>query len=309
MRKVLQGHIRLEQEAFVAFRSHYLFGSHFCLPGEAGAHEKPLVESLVGYARRNFLVPIPAVASWEALNDLLLQRCTAEDRRPASHRGASIGALWMAEQAQLLPLQQHAYSCSRTKAVRATRQALVSFERNRYSVPTCHAGERLLVRAFAWQIEISTGQQVVAHHPRLYGHEGEQLDPLHYLQLLERKPGAFSLARPMQQWAQQWPAIYRTYLQALQQARPERATREFVRILQLHTRYPGALLAAALGQALTLGCWSADGVEYLAHQASLPEENVPAAHTSTALLGHLPEIPIPLPNLAGFDALLQGVGS
>jgi transposase len=189
VRQVLAGHTRIEQEAFVAFRAHYLFGSHFCLPGEVGAHEKPLVESLVGYARRNFLVPLPAVASWEELNALLLARCAAEDSRPASNRGARIGVLWATEQAALLPLQPHAYACCRTKAARATRQALVSFERNRYSVPTRYAGERLLVRAFAWQIEVSTGQQVIARHPRLYGREGEQLDPLHYLQLLERKPG------------------------------------------------------------------------------------------------------------------------
>ncbi len=52
--KVLQGRSRVEQESFVAFRGHYLFDSHFCMPGHHGAHEKPLVESLVGYARRNF---------------------------------------------------------------------------------------------------------------------------------------------------------------------------------------------------------------------------------------------------------------
>ncbi len=61
--RVLSGRARVEQEAFVAFRGHYLFESHFCLPGSEGAHEKPLVESLVGYARRNFLVPIPDVPS------------------------------------------------------------------------------------------------------------------------------------------------------------------------------------------------------------------------------------------------------
>lgn len=55
----------------------------------------------------------------------------------------------------------------------------------------------------------------MARHPRLYGREGEQLDPLHYLHLLERKPGAFFLARPIQAWAQHWPPIYRTYLAAL----------------------------------------------------------------------------------------------
>ena len=71
VRKLLQGRNRVEQEQFVGFRGHYLFASHFCLPGQAGAHEKPLAESLVGYARRNFFVPVPEVASWEALNRLL----------------------------------------------------------------------------------------------------------------------------------------------------------------------------------------------------------------------------------------------
>jgi transposase len=52
---------RTEQEAFVAFRGHYLFESFFCLPDKEGAHEKCLVETLVGYARRNFLVPVPEV--------------------------------------------------------------------------------------------------------------------------------------------------------------------------------------------------------------------------------------------------------
>jgi transposase len=144
--KVLQGRNRVEQDAFVAFRGHYLFASHFCLPGREGAHEKPLVESLVGYARRNFLVPVPYAASWEELNAQLSVRCVEEDGRPASGRGGTIGALWAEERRSLLPLQRHAYPCCRTVPVRATRQALVTFERNRYSVPTRYGGERLLLR-------------------------------------------------------------------------------------------------------------------------------------------------------------------
>ena len=309
VRVVLHGHHRIEQEAFVAFRAHYLFASHFCLPGEGGAHEKPLVESLVGYARRNFLVPIPEVASWEALNALLLAGCEREDSRPASGRSGSIGALWAAEQPQLRATPRHAYPCCRTVAARATRQALVHFERNRYSVPTRYAGQRLLVRAFPWQVEVTDGEQVVARHPRLYGREGEQLDPLHYLHLLERKPGAFFLARPIQAWAQHWPPIYRTYLAALQVARPERATREFVRILQLHARYEEHILAQALEQALCLGCWSADGVEYLARQKTMPVWSALPSAAHAGSVDPLAQVVIPLPDLARFDALVRGAGS
>jgi len=310
VRKVLAGRNRVEQEAFVAFRGHYLFASHFCLPGEEGAHEKPLVETLVGYSRRNFLVPIPEMPSWEALNAYLYARCVKEDSRPAAGRAGTIGALWQEEQAHLRPLQAQPYPCCRTVPVRATRQGLVTFERNRYSVPSRYGGARLLLRAFAWHIEISDGQRTIARHPRLYGRDGEQLDPLHYLQLLERKPGAFDLARPIQQWRQQWPAIYHTYLAALHQTRPQEARREFVRILQLHTRYSTAAVAAALERAYGLCCWSADGVEQLVHQElSVPLPAVVVDLQASPTLGPLAQVQIPLPDLHRFDGLIAEVGS
>jgi transposase len=45
------------------------------MPGEG--HEKGLIENLVGYARRIFLVPLPNVASFEELNAVLAERCQA----------------------------------------------------------------------------------------------------------------------------------------------------------------------------------------------------------------------------------------
>lgn len=304
--KVLSGRARVEQESFIAFRGHYLFESHFCLPGRDGAHEKPLVESLLGYARRNFLVPIPDVLSWEALNALLAERCAAEDARTVAGRAGPIGELWREEQPALLPLQRHMYPCCRTVAVRATRMGLVSFERNRYSVPTRYAGERLLLRAYAWRVEITDGKVVVATHPRLYGKDGERLDPLHYLGVLAKKPGAFEHARPIRTWEKEWPPVYRQYLEALKLARPEDATREFVRMLQLHARYAPELLASALQRALALSCWSSDGVEQLALQALEPRvpTGTPVGTGVGPELPHLTEIRIPLPDLAGFERLL-----
>lgn len=79
VRPRLLGRRPQEQDSFVAFRSHYLFESRFCTPAEA--HEKGLVEGLVGYARRNLLVPLPEVDSFQELNDLLRQRCLAEASR------------------------------------------------------------------------------------------------------------------------------------------------------------------------------------------------------------------------------------
>ncbi len=154
-------------------------------------------------------------------------------------------------------------------------------------------------------MEITDGNAIVATHPRLYGKDGERLDPLHYLGVLEKKPGAFEHARPIRAWEREWPPVYRRYLEALKIARPEDATREFVRVLQLHTRHSEAVLAPALERALTLSCWSADGVEQLARQAMEPPLAArPIELGDSPALAHLTEIRIPLPDLAGFERLL-----
>lgn len=311
VRTRLQGRNRVEQEQFIAFRGHYLFASHFCLPGQAGAHEKPFAETLVGYARRNCFVPVPEVASWEELNRLLAARCAADDRRTVPGRGRTIGALWAEERARLRPLPPHAYPCCRTLAVRATRQQLVHFERNRYSVPDRYAGERLLLRAYPWHVELSDGQAVVACHGRLYGKDGERLDPLHYLRVLEHKPGGFDLARPIQHWRPTWPPVYEQYLAALRQARPADATRQFVRILQLHAQFTADQIAATLEQALASQCWSAEGVELLLRQALAPAAPAPTGVLMGAAGpggGAVARLVIPPPDLTRFDRLLRPEG-
>jgi len=75
------GRPRQEVRAFVAFRSHYLFESHFCTPGQG--HEKGQVEHGVGYTRRNAMVPLPEASSFADLN----QRCgSAASRKIAAVR-------------------------------------------------------------------------------------------------------------------------------------------------------------------------------------------------------------------------------
>src|SRR5947199_9386081 len=83
---------RIENRTFVAFRSHYLFESHFCTPG--AGWEKGQVEHGVGYGRRNALVPIPEAASFEDLNTLLVERCLHDDIRRVSRQPVSIVQAW-----------------------------------------------------------------------------------------------------------------------------------------------------------------------------------------------------------------------
>ena len=71
------------------------------------------------------------------------------------------------------------------------------FETNRYSVPAEYVGKQLVLRAYPFRVEILSLTEVIAEHPRCFGREQDILDPLHYLGLLEQRPGAFEHALPM----------------------------------------------------------------------------------------------------------------
>ena len=90
--------------AFTELQSHYLFDDRFGRPGKGKGNDKGKVEGLVGYVRRNFLVPIPSFANFEALNTYLEQRCL--ERMDAKLRGHSetIGQRMEREFEVLLPL-------------------------------------------------------------------------------------------------------------------------------------------------------------------------------------------------------------
>jgi len=91
VKKVLRGRRRVESDRFVALRSHYLYESSFTTPGIEGAHEKGGVEGEVGRFRRNHLVPVPALASLEELNALLLAGCEADLDRRIAGRAQTVG--------------------------------------------------------------------------------------------------------------------------------------------------------------------------------------------------------------------------
>jgi transposase len=196
VQRVLKGGRREEQREFIAFRSHYLFESNFCRPGKEGAHEKGLVESLVGFARRNFLVPLPEVASFEELNALLLARCRASDGRLLAGQGRTVGEAWEVERPQLLPLPRFSWPCCTVHALKASHSSVVRFEGNRYSVPAGYAGRNVLLRAYVDRVDIAHGERIIASHRRTYGHGQDILDPYHYVPVLLPPTTVSSLRKP-----------------------------------------------------------------------------------------------------------------
>ncbi len=304
VKRVLEGRNRQEQESFIVFRSYYLFKSHFCTPGQG--HEKGRVEDGVGFSRRNFMVPIPTVASFEELNAHLLAACLADDQRRVDRQKATVGEAWEMEKPCLLALPKRDFECCVTKAARLNPYSQVQFDTNRYSVPTDKAYRNLVIKAYPFRLDVLHLDEVIASHPRCYGREQDILDPLHYLPLLEQRPGAFDHAKPIRRWREGWPPVYERLLEHLRAQWPDgRGVREFVRVLKLHGDHPVDLVAQAVGQALEYGCGHVDGVELCLRQMMNPGS--PVAPIDLANWPKLVAVGTQVPDLHCYDQLLEKV--
>jgi transposase len=272
VKKIFIGSERQEQDSFIVFRSHYLFESHYCTPG--AGHEKGRVEDGVGYARRNFMSPLLQAADFAELNEQLRQACLQDDERRVDRQLQTIAEAWQQEQPQLRPLPVHDLACCREVGSRLNGFSQVEVETNRYSVPTDRAAAKLRVKLYPFEVKIYRldEKEAIAVHPRCYGQQQDILDPLHYLPLLEQRPGAFQHAKPVRQWRASWPVVYERLLAELQQRQPGGAgVRQFIRILRLHQQYPAKLIEQAVSQALQYQCPHADGVELCLRQLLQPE--------------------------------------
>lgn len=302
------GRPRKEVHAFISFRSHYLFESHFCTPGQG--HEKGQVEHGVGYSRRNFLVPIPEAASFDELNKQLLDRCLQEDARQVSRQTQSIGEAWDQEREQFLPIPRSPYECCHMTTVRVTPYSQATLETNRYSIPVKRARREVTLKAYPFTVEIWDGTEILASHPRCYGRYQDILDPLHYLPLVAQCPGAFDWSKPIRQWKRNWPATYDEMLAELRQKWPTgRGVQEFVKILELHQTYSTEVMRQAIEQALQLRCVHFDGVLYCIHEIEGKSPAPTASPPPNLDLSHRPDLDAvgknQSVNLAQYDQLLK----
>ena len=301
--ELLTGRERREQEAFTLFRSHYLFDSRYCTPGQG--HEKGSVEHIVGYARRKFLVPLPEVESFEELNDYLLSRCLSEDRRTVHGQPRSIGAMWAEEQPCLLPMPEHDLACCVTREVALNPYCQVVFETNRYSIPADKAYPVLTLRAFPFVVEVLHGKDVLARHPRCYDREQDIINPLHYLPLLVQRPGAFEHAQPIRRWRSEWPPAYEQLLKRLHRRfEYHEAIRQFVQVLNLNREFSAVLVEQAVTQALELNCGHFEGVQWCLNQLTDPPS--PPLFLDLSTRPHLADIGQQPLDLGSYDHLLKG---
>jgi len=179
--KILAGPAREEHERLSALRAHYLFESSFCTPG--AGNEKGSVENLVGYVRRNALVPV--ARSFTDLADLNRHLRAWCERERTGHADA-----WRLERAALGELPARPFPASVSRPVVANKVAMVNVDRVRYSVPVACAGATLRAECFVDRVELYRGADLVASHARSYARGATVLELAHYLDAFARKPRA-----------------------------------------------------------------------------------------------------------------------
>jgi transposase len=257
--RILGGDERQRTRAFSELQSYYLFADKFGRP--AKGNDKGKVEGLVGYARRNFMVPIPRVSSWEELNTGL--EAESQKRRLRRLRGHTedIGERFKRDHAAMLPLPAAPYEACEKIAGRVSSLSLVRYRSNDYSVPTQYGHRQVWVKGYVHQVVIACGSEVIARHERSYERETLVFDPLHYLALLELKTRALDQAAPLTGWL--LPACFAQLRRLLEARLKKHGSREYVQVLRLMETFALAEVTHAIEDALMLGAISFDAVRHL----------------------------------------------
>ena len=229
--------------------------SFFCIPGKEGAHEKGGVEGEIGRFRRRHLVPVPAVASLAALNQLIAAGDIVDDGRVITGRPVTVAAAFAAGQSPG-PLPDEPSGPARLLQARVDARARVCVRQtitpSRPAMPAaaCRCACRLPPSRSCRR------PPTVARHDRTAGKYAEVLVLDHYLEVLRRKPGALPGASALAQAraAGTFTAAHQAYWDAARRQRGDAAgTRALIEVLLAHRTLPACALTAAMTAAVGAG--------------------------------------------------------
>jgi len=300
--KVLQGRDRRLTRGFLQLASHYLFDHHFCRVRRG--NEKGVAEGAVKYGRMNFMVPVPQVHDYDEFNEDLTESCRADLSRRLRGQKATKGRLLEDDRAAFLPLPTTPFDASRKLSTAVNTLSLVRFDRNEYSVPVRYAHHTVVVRGYVDRVEVGYLGETIARHRRLWGKEDVSFDPVHYLALLERKPGALDHARPMAGW--ELPDVFQVLRRRLEDERGGEGTREYIQVLRLLEKHHLRKLTIAVTKALRAGALTRDAIA----QWLFPREEWRATTFRLDGREHLRQVKVETTKVAAYTELLgTGVSS
>jgi len=292
---VFIGRERRFNRRFLAMCNHYLIEPTACTP--AAGWEKGQVENQVGNVREWIFTPKLRFADLNELNVYLGERCEqiARERHHPEQLDRTIEAVWQEERAALraMPTPFDGYA---ERACRVSATSLINFERNRYSVECRYVGRVATVRAYAERLVVVCAGVVIAEHARCFARNQVLYNPWHYVEALERKPGALRNGAPFKDW--HLPAPMTRLRERL--AKHGDGDRQFVDILSMVGIYGLDAVAAACAAALEEQVAGGAHVINLLHRAHAPVRP-PPLQVPEALKLTLE----PAANCDRYDALLR----
>lgn len=296
--KILKHHKRKYTSEFKRLIGHYLFEPHFC--NVRRPNEKGIVEGSVKYARLNFMVPVPQVSDYEQLNRLLSNCCQSDLKRILrGKRSLSKEQLLDEDRMASIALPDDTFDYRRSASTFAGSESLVRYDTNDYSVPVSYAHHQTTVKASVRFIEIYQQDKLIAQHQRCWDRERQIFDPMHYLELLERKPGSLDHARPLEEWT--LPECFNTYRRCLE-AHRENGTKEYIQVLLLLNKYSVRQIVKAIRKALNHRIYCYCGLQ----QFLLTAEDYAFTTFSLAGRDHLRHIVVHQTSVADYRSLTQG---
>jgi hypothetical protein len=191
--RVGRGKERQINMRFLAMTNHYVYEPEFCNP--AAGWEKGQVEKNVRDSRHQMLQSMPGFPDLAALNAWLEERCFELWREtPHGKQPGTIADVWAEEQAALMPLPV-AFDGFIELSKRVSPTCLISFERNRYSVPASFANRPVSLRVYPGRLVVAAEGNILCEHVRVI-QRSHKLPPQtiydwrHYLAVVQRKSGA-----------------------------------------------------------------------------------------------------------------------
>ena len=301
VKKILRGRQRIETDRIIAFRSHWRYQSEYCNP--ASGNEKGGVEGELGWFRRNCLVPVPEAADLAVFNDSLLTMCKSNQARTITGHGQTVGQASNYERTYLQPLAKEGYPIAEILfPLIVDSQRRVKVKANWYSAPL-PPGVRVTAEVSPLVVSIHHDGRRVAGHARSYARGEQILNLEHYLDVLERKPGAMAGSTPLAQWrrAGRWPACLDQLWQRLEARHGKsQGTREMITLVRAGQVSGATGLISAVEQALSLGISDTAAVLHLLRRS---QDEQPRPSTVT-LAAELAQYERPLPVMDNYDLLL-----
>lgn len=257
-------------EQFVQMASHYLFEPSMCNP--ASGWEKGRVEKQVGDTRRNFFTPILKGKSYEDINLQLWEMCLAWSRshKHPEFKDRTIFEVYEEEREHLIKYRGEFEGYKLYPTV-VSPLSLVQYDTNMYSVPCEYVGVAVNIKSYAWKVVTFHEGKVISQHNRCFLRHQKIYNPLHYLPVLERKPGALRNGLPFKELMSSLPEIFTKIRNKLESY--EDGGKQFIIILSFINKLGLEKVTHACSRAINAGGCSAKLVEqYLYPSIPIEEE-------------------------------------